>query len=115
VRNAHGKEGEGLVHPPARSFKRGGVGVNLAALLARLAAAGLHAYSKAMSSERAIEAMERIERAIARVEAAASTARPASHDDGELQQLRETHRALRGQVEGAIAQIDRLLANGGGM
>lgn len=68
-----------------------------------------------MTSERAIEAMERIERAIARIEAAAAAPRPAARDDGELEQLREAHQALRGHVEGAIAQIDRLLANGGGM
>jgi uncharacterized membrane protein YccC len=68
-----------------------------------------------MSSERAYQAMERIERAITRLEQAASGHRPAQAEDGELQQLREVHQALRGQVEGAIAQIDRLLANGGGM
>ncbi len=60
-----------------------------------------------------MQAMERIERAIARIEAAAAAPRPGSRDDGELQQLREAHQALRGHVEGAIAQIDRLLANGG--
>ena len=66
-----------------------------------------------MSSERALQAVERIERALARIEAASGRA-PGSGDDGKLRQLRETHRALRNQVEGAIAQIDRLLANGGG-
>jgi hypothetical protein len=59
--------------------------------------------------------MERIERAIDRLEAAASAPRAAQSEDGELQQLREVHQALRGQVAGAIAQIDRLLANGGGI
>jgi hypothetical protein len=59
--------------------------------------------------------MERIERAIDRLEAAASAPRTTQSDDGELQQLRQVHQALRGQVEGAIAQIDRLLANGGGI
>lgn len=68
-----------------------------------------------MSSERAIEAMERIERAIARIEAAAAAQRSRPFDNGELERLREAHQALRGQVEGAIAQLDRLLANGGGM
>ena len=68
-----------------------------------------------MTSERAIEAMERIERAIARIEAAAAAPRPAARDDGELEQLRQAHQALRGHVEGAIAHLDRLLANGGGM
>jgi hypothetical protein len=59
--------------------------------------------------------MERIERAISRLETAATARRPAESQDGELQQLREVHQALRGQVEGAITQIDRLLANGGGI
>jgi len=68
-----------------------------------------------MSSERAIQAMERIERAIDRLEAAASAPRAASAGEGELQQLRVAHQTLRHQVEGAISQIDRLLANGGGM
>ncbi len=67
-----------------------------------------------MASERAVQAMERIERAIARIEAAAGQP-AASGDDGELERLRSAHQALRGQVEGAIAQLDRLLANGGGM
>ena len=83
--------------------------------MGRLAADPLRAYSELMTSERAVQAMERIERAIARIEAAASNVGPAQREDGELQQLREAHQALRGHVEGAIAQIDRLLANGGGM
>ncbi len=59
--------------------------------------------------------MERIERAIDRLEAAAASApRAAQREDGELHQLREVHQVLRGQVEGAIAQIDRLLASSGG-
>ena len=35
---------------------------------------------------------------------------PAPRDEKELLQLREVHQALRGKVEGAITQIDRLLA-----
>jgi hypothetical protein len=65
-----------------------------------------------MSSERAEQAMQRIERAIGRIEAAVAQ-RPAANGDDDLERLRETHRALRGQVEGAIAQIDRILADGG--
>lgn len=68
-----------------------------------------------MSSERAIQAMERIERAISRLESAAAARQPGQAENGELQQLRQVHQALRGQVEGAIAQIDRMLANGGGI
>ena len=69
-----------------------------------------------MSDERAVAALERIERALNRIETAGS-ARPAASapaDDGELRALRDAHDALRGKVEGAIAQIDRLLENGKG-
>lgn len=62
-----------------------------------------------MSDERALAAIARIERALARVEAAAARAPEAPSHEPELRQLRETHEALRGRVEGAIAQIDRLL------
>ena len=64
-----------------------------------------------MSEERALAAIERIDRALARIEAAAQrqpAAASPSHEP-ELRQLREVHEALRGRVEGAIAQIDRLL------
>ena len=67
-----------------------------------------------MADDRAMAAMERIERALARMEAASEKAREASVDDGELIQLRQTHHALRNKVEGAIGQIDRLLASQGG-
>jgi GTP1/Obg family GTP-binding protein len=61
-----------------------------------------------MADQRALAAIDRIERAIARIEAAA--ARPAAPaDDSELQRVSAAHRALRGRVESAIAQIDRLL------
>ena len=58
-----------------------------------------------------MEAIARIERALARIEAA-SAKQPEPRDDSELRQLREVHQALRGKVEGAISQIDRLLAAG---
>jgi hypothetical protein len=61
-----------------------------------------------MADQRALAAIDRIERAIARIAAAA--ARPAAPaGDDELRRLREAHAALRGRVEGAIGQIDRLL------
>jgi hypothetical protein len=63
-----------------------------------------------MSDERAHLALDRIERALARIERAASSLHAVQRDDGELLQLRETHDALRGKVEGAISQLDRLLA-----
>jgi hypothetical protein len=58
-----------------------------------------------------MQAVGRIERALARIEAAAmKVPEPAPRDDSNLRQLREVHQALRGKVEGAISQIDRLLA-----
>lgn len=62
-----------------------------------------------MADDRAMEAIGRIERALARIEAAAE--RNSGRDDGELRRLREVHQSLRGKVEGAISQIDRLLAD----
>jgi hypothetical protein len=64
-----------------------------------------------MADESAIKAIGRIERALARIEAAAA-GKPQPRDDSELRELREVHQALRGKVEGAISQIDRLLAAG---
>lgn len=65
-----------------------------------------------MSDQRAAQALERIERALARIEHGAAAPRPTPQDDAELKRLRETHDALRFKVEGAISQIDRLLAAG---
>lgn len=69
-----------------------------------------------MGQERAGIAIARIERALARLEAAANrpppTPAPAA-DDHESAELRRAHLALRARVEGAIAQIDGLLATGG--
>ena len=65
-----------------------------------------------MSEERAEAALGRIERALARIEAA-SAAPAAPRDDSELQELRQVHSALRGKVEGAIAQLDQLLGADG--
>jgi hypothetical protein len=68
-----------------------------------------------MGQERAGIAIARIERALARLEAAA--ARPVAApsptpDDQEVSELRRAHQALRARVEGAIAQIDGLIATG---
>jgi RPA family protein len=63
-----------------------------------------------MSEERALAAIDRIERALARIEAAAERQEAAPSQEPELRELREVHEALRGRVEGAIEQIDRLLA-----
>ena len=62
-----------------------------------------------MIDNRAHSAIQRIEKALARIEGAADKL-PAPRDDSELRELREVHHALRGKVEGAISQIDRLLA-----
>ncbi len=63
-----------------------------------------------MADELAMRAIERIEQALARIEAAAQRAPERAEPDGELIELRQTHQALRSKVEGAITQIDRLLA-----
>ncbi len=66
-----------------------------------------------MADIRAMEAIDRLERALARVEA--NTARapvPEPRDDSELIQLRQVHQSLRSKVEGAILQIDRMLEAG---
>jgi len=68
-----------------------------------------------MADIRAMEAIDRLERALSRVEAAASL-RPAANgrgDDNELKQLREVHQTLRTKVEAAISQIDRMLEDVG--
>ena len=67
-----------------------------------------------MGHERTIEAIGRIEQALARIEAAAMANRarapvesvpPPAPDE----RLRRAHIALRTRVEGAISQIDRLI------
>jgi phage shock protein A len=67
-----------------------------------------------MLDESALAALDRIERALARVEAAATASSSASGTgaDEELQSLREAHRGLRSRVAGAIGQIDSMLADG---
>jgi hypothetical protein len=62
-----------------------------------------------MSDDRALKAVGRIEQALARIEAAAKAPQPPTGNE-ELRRLREVHQALRGKVEGAISDIDRMLA-----
>jgi hypothetical protein len=64
-----------------------------------------------MSDDRALEAIARIDRALARIEAAAERQASVPSPEPELRELRQVHEALRGRVEGAIEQIDRLLAS----
>ncbi|MEA3013609.1 MAG: hypothetical protein QOD42_2154 [Sphingomonadales bacterium] len=65
-----------------------------------------------MGDQRALDAISRIERALARIETAARRPQPAG-DSAELEQLKGAHHKLRARVEGAIGQIDRLLETGG--
>jgi hypothetical protein len=64
-----------------------------------------------MGDPRASRAIERIERALARIETAAGKlGRPSDGDnEAELTRLRTAHQTLRARVEGAIGQIDMLL------
>jgi len=68
-----------------------------------------------MGDDREIELIGRIDRALARIEAAVAR-RPAmpavAPDDGRAAAIAEAHRALRAKVESAISQIDRLIAAG---
>ena len=66
-----------------------------------------------MGDERALAATARIERALARIEAASRRSGGPSSDPAELTALRDAHQALRARVEGAIGQIDRLLESEG--
>jgi len=75
-----------------------------------------HAMPLPMGDARSLDAIARIERALARIETSARTS--AAHstdmaDNAELSALRDAHSALRARVEGAIGQIDRLLEDGG--
>jgi hypothetical protein len=63
-----------------------------------------------MADPRALDAIHRIERALARIEAAAAHPRPSPGPSEELERLRQAHEALRERVSGAVGQIDRLLA-----
>jgi hypothetical protein len=62
-----------------------------------------------MGDARAHDAIARIERALARIEAAGVGPGEGSSDPAELARLRAAHETLRARVEGAIGQIDRLL------
>lgn len=64
-----------------------------------------------MGQERVNAALDRIEKALSRIEAAASAraGRDAGGADGDGSAVREAHLRLRGKVESAIGEIDRLL------
>ncbi|MDB5693003.1 MAG: hypothetical protein JWO81_2066 [Alphaproteobacteria bacterium] len=74
---------------------------------------------KNMGDERVIDLVGRIDRALARIEAAATSPAPSPAslgdgpaDDGRAAALEAAHRALRARIESAISQIDRLIASG---
>ena len=66
-----------------------------------------------MGDARALDAIARIERALARIEALGRKSSQSSSDPAELIALRGAHQALRARVEGAVGQIDRLLESEG--
>ena len=67
-----------------------------------------------MADDRALEAIRRIERAFARIEALASRPAPTPSAEApeEYERLREAHDVLRSRVAGAIGQIDHMLEAG---
>jgi hypothetical protein len=67
-----------------------------------------------MGDARALDAIARIERALARIEASGRRSGGDSTDMAELTALRGAHEALRARVSGAIGDIDRLLESEGG-
>jgi hypothetical protein len=75
-------------------------------------------YPACMGDERVTAAIGRIERALARIDSLpprpAVPPAPPPHpgDDGRAAVLEAANRAFRSKVEGAIAQIDRLLEGG---
>ena len=64
------------------------------------------------ADQRALDAIRRIERAVARIEAAAERPAPPAGPSEDYEQLREAHDALRRRVAGAIGQIDQLIEAG---
>ena len=67
-----------------------------------------------MGDEKALAAIGRIERALARIEAAAERQpRPDPRKDEEIAGLKRAHDELRGKVAGAISEIDALLGREG--
>ena len=65
-----------------------------------------------MADPRALDALRRIENALARIEAAADRPEPVQGPSPELEQVREAHDRLRERVTGAVSQLDRLIAAG---
>ena len=69
-----------------------------------------------MGDQRALDAIARIERALARIETAASRPPPPATEsvsDEEHERLLQAHAALRRAVAGAIGQVDHLIEERG--
>ena len=64
-----------------------------------------------MADQRALDAISRIEQALARAENAAVRPRPApsAEPPENYERLRQAHDSLRDRVAGAIGEIDRIL------
>lgn len=63
-----------------------------------------------MSENGAFTAIERIERALARIEAASASPPQAPGNDLALAEMTARHRALREETERALADLDSLMA-----
>jgi hypothetical protein len=64
--------------------------------------------------QRASAALARIDRALARIEALSAIQKEPPRATAELERLRAAHDLLRRRVQGAIGEIDALLAPSGG-
>jgi hypothetical protein len=74
-----------------------------------LAARASHAIVGGMADQRALDAISRIDRALARIERSASRPRPDPIDGEEVERLRAAHESLRRKVAGAIGQLDLII------
>ena len=63
-----------------------------------------------MSENGALTALQRIERALARIEAASAAALQSPANDRALAELNARHDALRAETRQALADLDALLA-----
>ena len=67
-----------------------------------------------MSAERITQAMDRIDRALSRIETQAALSRhsanvPPEIDDAAKSEIAQRHKALRTQVESSLAELDTLI------
>ena len=68
---------------------------------------------RGMADQRPLDAIRRIERALARIESAANRPAPSPEPPEDYERLREAHDTLRRSVAGAIGEIDRMLETEG--